>query len=486
MVLPHREDRIRCHLTSIVEWYRLAARSIRPEEDDSVDDRRPDPVEGCPLDWSSSYVDSKDHLPDLNHKVFPMSSFGWIAAGHRLLLSPWLRRRGVSKPGSRKATVGLESLESIDLMSHASLALAKAHLEALQDLTQKRLTAEVHRVTSPTTKAAKTVAIPAQTITAEQTISQTATQSVTVPSTLTNIVAEPFAPPINLFNPSLGTLTDVSVTESASLTSNITSQNTSTSSGADITGELSGNFTISGIDQPFSGTIQAFTQTVHVPASLNGANDFLPPTTVTFPPLTGSQTQTFNYTLPADLDAFTSSPGRTTITPVLDANAISTATAPNGNLQSRVMTEGQGTITISYSYIPTGAPQILNVVRYGIHHQPTTLVVTFGGPVNASDVSNPANYNIVLPNKYGGFKHDTTNVGIASATYDATTNTAILVASKRINFHHLAELEVTLPSDDNTVLTSVFGGLKDLGGYQNPYNKSQLITYVPGVTVLPS
>jgi hypothetical protein len=411
-----------------------------------------------------------------------MSSFGWIAAGHRLLLSPWLRRRGVSKSGSRKATVGLESLESIDLMSHASLGFAKAHLEALQVLAQKHLTAEIHKVATPTAKAAQTVAAP--TITAEQTETQTVSQTVAVPSTLTNIVAESFAPPINLFNSSLGKLTSVTVTDSATLTSNITSQNTSTSSGADITGELSGVVTISGIDKPFSGSIQAFTQTISVPASLTGNNDFLPPTTVTFPPLTGSQTQTFNYTQAADLAAFTASAGRTTITPVLDANAVSTATAPNGNLQTRVMTEGQGTITVSYSYIPNNS-QILKVVRYGIHEQPTSLKVTFSGTVNASEAANPANYQIVLPNKFGSFKNGTTTVGIASATFDAATNTTTLVAKTRFNFHNLAELKVTLPSNKGTVLTTVFGGLKDLGGYQNPFNKSVFIPYIPGVTILP-
>jgi hypothetical protein len=447
---------------------------IVPEEDDSVIDLRPVRVEGVPSSGPAVRLDFVNHLPDPIHKAFPMSTFGWIAAGHRLLHTPWPQRRGGLRSAAHKATVGLELLESISLLSHASLAIAHAHLEALR----------VRAKTNPATDLASLhpSASPIQAKAATQT--QTVSQVVAVPATLTNF-SQAFMPPVNLFDPKLGTLTEVKIVESATLTSNVVSQNTSTSSGADITAELNGNVSINGIGKPLSGMIQAFSQTISVPASTNGANDFLPPTTVVFPPLTGAQTQTLDLTDAADLATFTATSGHTTISPVLVANATSQATAPNGNLQTKVMTEGLGTISISYQYTPA-VPQVIKVTRFGIHQQPTVLKVSFSGTVVPSEASNPANYLIVLPNRHGSFTGaGVTFIPVASATYDSTTNTATLLSSKKFNFHNLAELQVTLPSNNGKVLTAVFGGTKDLGGFQNPNNKSQFIPYIPGVTVLP-
>jgi hypothetical protein len=435
----------------------------------------PSGVEGripCPV---GSFVNFREDLPDPIHKVFPMSSFGWIAAGHRLLSSPWPKRRGVHNPADRKATVGLELLESIDLLSHAPLALAHAHthVRTPQPQAHRTVPVDVLPIRATSVHAAQT-----------STMTQTITQAVAVPATLTNFT-QAFQPPVKLFDPTLGKLTGVTVTESATLTSDVISQNTSTSSGADITAELMGTVDINGIDKPLNGTIQAFSQTIHVPASPTGANDFGPPTTVHFPPLTGSDSKTFNYTDAADLTAFTATPGHTTISPVLDAEAVAQATAPNGNLQTRVQTEGLGTITISYTYTPA-ATQVIKVTRFGIHEQPTVLKVQFSGTVVPSEASNPANYLIVLPNKKGSFTGaGVTFIAVSQATFDATTNTATLLAQHSFNFHNLAELQVTLPSNNGTVLTTVFGGLKDLGGFQDPHNKSKFIPYIPGVTKLP-
>jgi hypothetical protein len=404
-----------------------------------------------------------------------MSTLGWIAAGHRLLHTALPRRRRGSNSAVHKATVGLELLESLSLLSHASLAIAHAHLEALRLRAITHAPNEVAPVNSGGSIQAK----------AATTQTQTVFQAVSVPATLTNF-SQAFMPPVKLFDPKLGTLTEVTIVESATLTSNIISQNTSTSSGADITGELNGNVAINGIGKPLSGTIQAFSQTISVPPSPTGANDFGPPTTVAFPPLTGAQTQTLNLTDAADLAEFTATTGHTTISPVLEANAVSQATAPNGNLQTKVMTEGLGAISISYQYTPA-VPQIIKVTRFGIHQQPTVLKVAFSGTVVPSEASNPANYLIVLPNKHGSFTGaGVTFIPVASATYDSTTNTATLLSSKRFNFHNLAELQVTLPSNNGKVLTSVFGGTKDLGGFLNPHNKNQFVPYIPGVTVLPN
>ena len=109
----------------------------------------------------------------------------------------------------------------------------------------------------------------------------------------------------------------------------------------------------------------------------------------------------------------------------------------------------------------------------------------FSGTIVPSEASNPANYLVVLPNKHGSFTGaGVTFIPISNAVYDPTTNTSTLLSSKRFNFHNLAELQVTLPNSSG-VLSAVFGGTKDLGGYQNPHNKSEFIPYIQGVTVLP-
>ena len=290
-----------------------------------------------------------------------MSTFGWISAGHRLLQTPWAKRRGVYKPAVHKATVGLELLESIDLLSHASLALVQEHLRALR-LEARHAVTDVTKISATPVHAAQT---------ASPTLTQT--QTVNIPATLTNLDMQAFVPPINLFNPALGTLTKVTVNESVTFTSNIISQNTSTSSGADIQGHLSGTVTnLTGINPPLTGTVEGFTQTISVPASTTGNNDFLPPTTVTFPPLTPPPvTQTVSDTDAADLAAFTATSGHTTITPLLTAMANATATAPNGNLQTKVMTEALASITISRtSTSPDATGRSSRSHGYGIHQQP--------------------------------------------------------------------------------------------------------------------
>ncbi|MCA1685598.1 MAG: hypothetical protein LC745_06350, partial [Planctomycetia bacterium] len=67
-----------------------------------------------------------------------MSAFGWITAGHRLLVAPFLRRRTPRKSRARVSVPGLESLESIDLLSglsHAMPAISHAMKPAAHVLT---------------------------------------------------------------------------------------------------------------------------------------------------------------------------------------------------------------------------------------------------------------------------------------------------------------------------------------------------------------
>ncbi len=79
-------------------------------------------------------------------------------------------------------------------------------------------------------------------------------------------------------------------------------------------------------------------------------------------------------------------------------------------------------------------PTVVSVKRYGIHMQPTVLVLTFSeglDPVNAQDVSN---YQILGPTGR--------SVGIASAVYDPALDTVTLKPRERINLHETYQLKV--------------------------------------------
>jgi hypothetical protein len=388
-----------------------------------------------------------------------MSAFGWITAGRRLPWVAWLRRSRVRKAFTRQARPGLESLEPIDLMSRGGMVLPA-----------------VAALSAPVTPSAMHIT---GTVKSSGAQTSSATQVAVVPGTLTNFQVA-FNPAIKLFDPTLGQLTAVHVTATPRLVSTITSQNTSTTSGADITGNSTADYTITGLPTTITNTLTGTTATVTVPPFPGGTPDFTGPSTVKFPPLTLADNRTFNFTQPADLAFFTSTPGRTTITPVLTANAQAGATAPNGNLQTMVETIGSGTITVTYDFMPR-CPAVVKLVRFGIHQQPTVLQLTFDGPANPADVSNPNNYKVIVPNRFGSFTGPgVTIVPIVSATFNPTNNTVDLIPARRLNVHHLFELQVNLPCNNGNVIVIEFGGKRSLAGFTNPHNHNQFVPVVNG------
>lgn len=388
-----------------------------------------------------------------------MIAFGWIATGLRTSLASAFRRRRVRparKAAGRVLNPGLESLEAIELMSRASLGLAAARAQI-----QHQPTVEAIPFTSQTISVNN-----AHAMTAMQTSQTTLAQTVTVPDTLTNF-SQPFAPPIGLFNPSLGQLVAVHISATATLTSQIRSENTSTTSGADITGFTDGNFSIDGLTPaPITGELHGKTATVSVPPFAGGPIDFTGPSSVTFPPLTSTTTKTIDVTDPAQLAFYVASAGRTTIDPTLTANATAGANAPNGNLRTEVRTTGSGSITVTYEYIPQ-CPPVTGLVRFGIHHQPTRLVVTFGGPLpDVADATDPANYVIVARNARGTFTGPgTRTIPVTSAVYDPNTNSVTLTPARPLNVHQQFQLRITLPCNNGNPIVIQFGGKKSLGGF---------------------
>jgi hypothetical protein len=84
---------------------------------------------------------------------------------------------------------------------------------------------------------------------------------------------------------------------------------------------------------------------------------------------------------------------------------------------------------------PTGeAPKVVKVLRYGVHWQPTILVIDFSTALNPISAQDPLNYVILGP--AGG------RIAIASAVYSPAANTVTLRPRTRINLHHNYRLTV--------------------------------------------
>jgi hypothetical protein len=399
-----------------------------------------------------------DCRPDHHHKVENMIALGRIATRHRTFFARLLRGRPTRKPARKRAALALESLEKIELLSRPGIPIPAA---------------DVMQVTASS--------VQINGVMKETGTQVTQTQSASVPNTLTNF-SLPFAPPIALFNPSLGTLLDVKVTSSATLTSQIKSENTSTTTGADITGFTTGTFVIAGLPSPFTGNLNGTTATVSVPPFAGGPIDFTGPSSVTFPPLTTSKTQNNTFTSAADLAFFTATPGHTSISPLLVMSAQAGATAPNGNLQTEVTTQGSGQITVVYDYMPS-CPAVVKLVRFGIHHQPTQLQLTFAGPVNPTDLANTANYLVKVPNSNGSFTGPgVTFVPIVLASPSADGTTVTLVTARQLNVHHHYQLLIKLPCNNGNTVVVTFGGKASLGGFLNPHT-GQFVTVVNGKVV---
>ncbi len=77
-------------------------------------------------------------------------------------------------------------------------------------------------------------------------------------------------------------------------------------------------------------------------------------------------------------------------------------------------------------------PQVESVKRYGIHMQPTVLVVSFNEALDPVAAVNLGNYRITGPAGH--------SVRIRSAVFDAATNSVTLRPADRINLHHTYHL----------------------------------------------
>ena len=118
------------------------------------------------------------------------------------------------------------------------------------------------------------------------------------------------------------------------------------------------------------------------------------------------------------------------------------------------LTAGTHTVSASYNGGPTfassplssplkqtvnspareGAPTVVLLQRFGIHMQPTMVVLTFNSGLDPATAQDVRNYRIVGPAGR--------SIAINSAVYDPTTNTVTLRPNEKINLHHNYQLTV--------------------------------------------
>ncbi len=489
-----------------------------------------------------------------------MSALGWMFVGLLTRLAP-TRGRGSRRLAKNKVVPRMESLEEISLLSPGCPVISgfvfldenspnplntdNGFLDpgekgipgasvALLDSTGKAIgttsTAADGSYSFVSTNGQPANPNPAPVTTSTQTLTIGNPAQNTV---LTNFSNQPLSPPLTLFDPTLGTLIGVTVSHAAILQSNITTTNLSTTSATTITAMVSGNYTISGLNAMISGSASAQDVIPNVPPFPD------PGSTVTFPPLQANDAPPpLTFTDPASLAFFTSAPGRTTITPLMTANGLGTASAPGGNLSTTVTTSASATVNVSYTYIPpnnclqpgdytieqtpevpnvingkesqnnttvfppNGPPQMLTVnlgtddsihndfaklspnlcptisslQRVGVHNQSTQLILAFDGPVNPNLVRNLNNYSVITST---GQK-----IAIVSAVFDATTNSVVLTPAVPLNAHLHFRLSVTLPCPSGPSQLVPFGGKPTLIGFFN--HQGQFVPITNGVIGVPS
>jgi hypothetical protein len=357
-----------------------------------------------------------------------------------------------------------------------------------------------------------------------------------MPNIPTNITNQPFTPALQLFNPSLGTLQSVQISSDVVYNSTITIQNLSQITPATgITATLGGTYQITGLGPSLtiSGTPMKSATAPDLPP-WNGQPGQEPTDTVN---LAVEDKQNPALTSPQDLAFYTAQPGKSTITPLITATGSGSASASNGNGSVSQSTFVATAMTVTYTYLPNasgclinpgkytieqvptppnlidgkasengvvfpnpGSPQKLAVmvnttsdnlinndfgkltaanpvpgpiVRIGVHHQQTRLIVPFTGAVNPVLASDPNNYTVIVS--------PTVHVPIVSAKFNPITNSVTLTTAKRLNFRYHYVLSFYLPgfSSQKQLVNISFGGKQSLGGFLTE-NHKRFVTVAHG------
>lgn len=141
-----------------------------------------------------------------------------------------------------------------------------------------------------------------------------------------------------------------------------------------------------------------------------------------------------------------------------------TATGTASGTQPEVNpADNTGSVTFSVqtpappSPIETTPPTVIDLSRFGVRRQPTSIVLAFSESMNGASATNPANYRLVTPGRDGRFNTaDDVQIRLARATYNAARNAVALSPARRIPLSERLQITVNGSSD----------GVRDLAGNQ--------------------
>ncbi|HEV3165250.1 MAG TPA: choice-of-anchor E domain-containing protein [Isosphaeraceae bacterium] len=412
-----------------------------------------------------------------------MTAFGWVRVVQQFLSKKTRpSRRPAAKP---RTAIGVERLEGHILLStvrplagalHAHQDVGHIHQSLAHHAVRPSI--DVSSIAASILSGVKADAMSAAQTNSMASMTQTITQVLSVPPTLTPVSAA-LVPPLNLFNPALGTLTSVSISGITAIASQIEAQNTSQESGSHITASVTGSATLSGLTPtPLTAALAETQGPIDVgpdvpPSPIFNPN---PPVGHTFNVVQSANfvDQTGNpqivLTDPASLQFFTAKTGVTQITPTLQATATATATAPDGNLTTLVTTGASAQVTVTYTFTSCPPPPtVTKVTINGVHHQPTTILVQLQGQVNAVQANNVFNYQLSSTGP------NAKPIAITSAVFNPVTNTVTLTPDHHLNVHLKYSLTVNLfnlsTCQNGTTQTIIFGTRKDLGPFVNHHGE---------------
>jgi uncharacterized repeat protein (TIGR01451 family) len=213
---------------------------------------------------------------------------------------------------------------------------------------------------------------------------QTLTYTATFPSTLTNFS---LTQAVQQFDPSLGTLLSATITNNGTITSDIKAENTSSTSGTLITGNVGGDMTLSGPGVALTTSPDRNTGTFNASA-FDGTIDFAGTSGTDFGPRTASASNAQVLTGSA------LSPFIGTGTVNLNESAVATSTASGGgNVLVSVTSSAQATVTVTYRYTPSNALRPGNYTIVETTQPPGTL----DGKVssNGTVLNNPPGQDVI-------------------------------------------------------------------------------------------
>ena len=198
-------------------------------------------------------------------------------------------------------------------------------------------------------------------------------------------------------------------------------------------------------------------------ATVGGITGGLPPGTVTFRDGTKVLgTATLNTAGHATLTTAALTAGRHAITATYNGSS-QFATSGSAALSQLVN---------SATPVVVDGPRITRVQRFGLHTQPSTIVLTFNAPLNVFTAQNVANYLLTGPSPA------TRPFRILSAVYNATTHTVTLHPAQRLDIHPRFRYTLLVNGSAAGGVTGTSGRLLDGAGTGKP--GSNYVTILSG------